>query len=72
MRETHLQNIEPSLATAEHIEFLMLELLGNWEPPDSLYAVQIRAAVDSLLCLPSGDQSKTKKHGENKIQTGLF
>lgn len=59
-------------STIEHNEFLMLELSGNWEPPDSLYAARLCATMDSLLSLLNGDQSKTKTYRKNKIQFGLL
>ena len=57
-------------STAGHNECIMLELSGNWEPPDSLYAARLCAVMDSLFSLPSGDQSKTQTYGK-KIKFSL-
>ena len=38
-----------------HNEFHILELPGNWEPPDSVYIAQLRATMESLYCHLGGD-----------------
>ena len=67
----HYRRWLPS-STAGHNECFMLELPGNWEPPDSLHAARSSAAMDSLFSLPSRDQSKTKSYGKNKILSGFL
>ena len=44
--------------TARSNEFIMLELLGNWEPPNNFCTPRLREALESQNCLPIRNKNK--------------
>lgn len=48
-------------------EYPMLELPGDWDPPDNVRTPQLCEALESQASLFVGNEIKKETHGENQI-----
>lgn len=54
-------------STAGGNEYPMLELPGDWDPPDSVRTPRLCEALESQARLFVGNEIKKETHGENQI-----